>query len=123
MCLGPSRLSTCVAPLVADSPITLIGVRRREHFYKDIMWKVPSYLTCFIILEQVQLMMPDDFPDITPSNRYYQPRPKEAFGGVAEATLEAEADDRQQMPTMQLRCELDITNMGELVIFIDLWFL
>ena len=58
-------------------------------------------------------MIPDDFPDITVPNRYHQPRPKEAFNAVADATLEPEGPQRQEMPTMQLRCELEIVNTGE----------
>lgn len=57
-------------------------------------------------------MIPDDFPDITPTNRYHQPRPKETFNAVADATLEPEGPKRQEMPTMQLRCELEIVNTG-----------
>ena len=60
-------------------------------------------------------MMPDDFPDITLTNRYYQPRPgaKEAFGATPDTTLEPEGPKREELPTMQLRCELEIINTGE----------
>ena len=58
-------------------------------------------------------MIPDEFPDITPTNRYHQPRPKETFNAIADATLEPEGPKRQEMPTMQLRCELEIINTGE----------
>ena len=58
-------------------------------------------------------MTPDDFPDITPSNRYYMPRPKEAFSpGAGEPPAKAEEPDEEEEPTMQLRCELEIVNTG-----------
>ena len=62
---------------------------------------------------QVQLMTPDDFPDVTPTNRYHMQRPKEAFGSMAEASLgSSEEADEEVQPTMQLRCELQILNTG-----------
>ncbi len=69
---------------------------------------------------QVQLMTPDDFPDITPTNRYHSPRPKEAFGSVADATMEPEEPDDEEQPVCQLRCELEITNTGEQTPPVDL---
>ncbi|KAL3160522.1 hypothetical protein ABBQ32_010826 [Trebouxia sp. C0010 RCD-2024] len=64
----------------------------------------------FAALYTVQLMIPDELPDIVPSNRYHQPRPQEKFGGIAEATLEPEAPKELELPTMQLRCQLEIFN-------------
>ncbi|DBA82477.1 hypothetical protein WJX79_005540 [Trebouxia sp. C0005] len=62
----------------------------------------------------VQLMTPDDFPDVTPTNRYHVPRPKEAFGSLAEASLgSSEEADEEVQPTMQLRCELQILNTDD----------
>ena len=58
-------------------------------------------------------MIPDEFPDIVPSNRYHQPRPQEKFGAIAEATMEPEGPKEPELPTMQLRCELEIYNTGE----------
>lgn len=58
-------------------------------------------------------MIPDDLPDIIPTNRYHQPRPQEKFGAIAEATLEPEAPKELELPTMQLRCQLEIYNTGE----------
>ncbi len=58
-------------------------------------------------------MTPDDFPDVTPTNRYHMQRPKEAFGSMAEASLgSSEEADEEVQPTMQLRCELQILNTG-----------
>ena len=58
-------------------------------------------------------MTPDDFPDVTPTNRYHVQRPKEAFGSMAEASLDSsEEADEEVQPTMQLRCELQISNTG-----------
>lgn len=59
-------------------------------------------------------MTPDDFPDVTPTNRYHTPRPKEAFGSIADASLGSSGEAEEELqPTMQLRCELEITNTGE----------
>lgn len=58
-------------------------------------------------------MVPDDFPDIMPTNRYHMQRPKEAFNSVGDATLEADNSEPEEQLTMQLRSELEITNTGE----------
>jgi len=76
---------------------------------------------CYLWL-QVQLMTPDDFPDVTPTNRYHMQRPKEAFGSMAEASLgSSEEADEEVQPTMQLRCELQILNTGGSCFPISCW--
>ena len=63
-------------------------------------------------------MTPDDFPDVEPTNRYHTPRPKEAFGSIADASLGSSGEAEEEVqPTMQLRCELEITNTGEASIY------
>lgn len=57
-------------------------------------------------------MIPDDFPDIVPSDPAYLPRPQEKYGSIAEATMEPEGPKAPELPTMQLRCQLDICNTG-----------
>ncbi len=67
-------------------------------------------------------MTPDDFPDVTPTNRYHMQRPKEAFGSMAEASLgSSEEADEEVQPTMQLRCELQILNTGGSCFPISCW--